>query len=313
MGGQDHLVEALGPPAGARAKPHTCRLAMQFEHGLVQLDAVRERLAEAPNVFAAAAHHGAPDGAASDLQKPMVLAEPHKGGHRMATHLCRRRGPDGRSHGVEVVVAKRAAVAVGIQVVVERLVARDLRIARGLAVEPQQVAQHGPEAGARQVVLLREQAAQVGARVFEPASVQAHCERHVRGRGRHGQVLEQRGEVRVRGLVVDDEAGVHWHPAFPAWRVHGMAVAAQPGLALEHRDLVALGQQPGAGQARDAGADDGDALAAGHRSRHRQGGRRGEKRQHEEPLASLAALYAESGHLDYPRVAAMIRTPLPCV
>ncbi|MNT58459.1 hypothetical protein D3C72_1958950 [compost metagenome] len=78
------------------------------------------------------------------------------------------------------------------------------------------------------------------------------------------QVLEQLHQVRIRQVVMHQEAGVD-RMRDPADRgVDGIGVAADAVLRFVqgHRKLV--GQQPCRAQARHAAADDGDAAARGH-------------------------------------------------
>ncbi|KAG0732022.1 hypothetical protein G6F23_014730 [Rhizopus arrhizus] len=65
--------------------------------------------------------------------------------------------------------------------------------------------------------------------------------------------------MRIVDRVVHDEAAVHG--IAPAILLHrmGMGMAAQIVVGLEQRDLGFAVQPPGAGQARNTGADDRDA------------------------------------------------------
>ena len=259
VGGQHDVVEGRGPGAAPGAQAHAVRLARDGDDRLVAVDAVGEGLRQASHVLAAAALDGAPHRPPADPQQAMVLAEADEGGDRITADVGGRRGPDRGAHRIQVVVAEGAAVAARLQVVVQRQVAAGLGVARGFPVEAQQVAQHRPEARTQQVGALGEEAVQVGAGVFQRAAVQAHREGHVRRARRHLQVAEQRAQVGIGRLVVDDEAGVHRHARAPVRRVDRVAVAADAAVRLEDLDVVAPGQQPGTGQPRDAGADDGDA------------------------------------------------------
>jgi len=81
--------------------------------------------------------------------------------------------------------------------------------AGGLAVEAQRVLQHAPEAGTRQVALLREQRGEVRPGPFEVGIDHADGEGHVAGDGVDLQFAEQRGQVRVGTVVEHQEAGIH--------------------------------------------------------------------------------------------------------
>jgi hypothetical protein len=67
---------------------------------------------------------------------------------------------------------------------------------------------------------------------------------------------EQRREIGVGLLVIDDEAGIDRHVA----RIHRMAVAADPRIGLQQCHAVALREQPRRRQAGNAAADDRDIL-----------------------------------------------------
>ena len=78
---------------------------------------------------------------------------------------------------------------------------------RRQSVESQDVARHAQERGTYDVASLREIAG-VGAAVLETAGIEADGERHVRLLGRYAEMLEQRDEVGIVALVVDDEADI---------------------------------------------------------------------------------------------------------
>ena len=68
-----------------------------------------------------------------------------------------------------MIVAEGGAVAGTGEIFVEADGAEPLHRAGGLAVEADEIGQHGPEAGAEQIAFLGEEAAEVGAGIFEAA------------------------------------------------------------------------------------------------------------------------------------------------
>ena len=142
-------------------------------------------------------------------------------------------------------------------------------IARRLAIKPQQVLQHAPEARTQQVAPLGEQPAQVGAGIFQSAIAQRHRERHLRCLGRHAEVPEQRRQVRIGLLVVNDETGVHHDRTGRPRHIDRIAVTAEAIGLLVHGHVMATRQQPGGAHAGNPGADHGNVqrwVIARHRS-----------------------------------------------
>jgi hypothetical protein len=69
-------------------------------------------------------------------------------------------------------------------------------------------------------------------------------------------MLEQRGEVGVGVLVVDDETGIDRDRALRARHRNGVRMAADPPVALIDRDVVLLTEQPGRRHPGNAGTYD---------------------------------------------------------
>ena len=132
------------------------------------------------------------------------------------------------------------AVAARVEIVAERAEVAAAEVFRRLAEEAQDVAQHRPVARLQHIGGLSDEAAQIFAGIFEPAAVERDGERHVARPRLDAEVAEQRGEVRIGALVVDDEAAVDADAA-PVERV---AVAAEPVGGLEQRHVADARQQP---------------------------------------------------------------------
>ena len=170
-----------------------------------------------------------------------------------------------------MVVAEGLAEALALQILAQGhvAVAQGGHAAGRRAIEAQDLLQHRPEARAEQVATLGEQG---GRRIFEPAQIQGHGEGHVGGPRLKPQMGEQGDQVRIGGVVEDDEAGVHRRLSGRGADVHGVGMAPQAVVALVDRHVVALRQQPGAGQGGDPRAHDGDPQArTGLAGRGRQG------------------------------------------
>jgi hypothetical protein len=129
---------------------------------------------------------------------------------------------------------------------------------RRLAVEAEEVADHAVEGGAQQARAPREQAVRGRAVVLELAPAVAHREAHRGGLRGHPEALEQALEAGVVAVVEDDEAGVHTVELALGLHLDGPGMAARARGGLEHGDLVPRVQEVRAGEAGDAGPDDGD-------------------------------------------------------
>jgi hypothetical protein len=237
---------------------------------------VLEALGEPRDIGPAAALDRPPDGAAGQPQQPVVAAETDEGLRRVVEQGAGGRRPDRRGHRQQMVIAEGLAETLALEEVAER----QIRIGAGdaerrLAIEAQDLREHVPEARPEGVAPLGEQGR---GGVFEAAMVQRHGERHVGGPAADPEMLEQGDEVRIGGVVEDDEAGVH-RRVRPVRRAHldRVGVAAQAVGALIDDHPVLAGEQPGAGQGRDARADHGDvqpaiAFRAGGGDRHGDSG-----------------------------------------
>ncbi len=272
----DHdVVETLDPARGVEHldavghAPHLARAAPQTH-------AVGVAGGEFLHIGAAAALHRAPQRPGEELQEAMVFEEPHEGAGGIVADRVRRRRPDRRRLRQQVVVLERLRIALRVQIVAQtdQVGIRRGDVDPGPAVEPQEVGRHGPEPRAEQVGGPGEQRGEVLGRIFRAPLVQGHGEGHVRRTGRHVQVFEQGGQVRIVGLVEDDEARVHRGDALGKAGVHRVGVPAQPSVLLIDGDGVAFAEEPGRGHARYARPDHGDPFRRVRlRSRTEGGGR----------------------------------------
>jgi hypothetical protein len=122
----------------------------------------------------------------------MAGKETHKGEQRIGAHLPRRRRPDRCTHRQQVIVDESRRVAVGIEIVAQRLLFEITAVEKlgGFLVEAQDVAQHTPVAPTDEIGRLADKAAEAGAGIFERAAIDRGAERHVRGVAGDVQMLE---------------------------------------------------------------------------------------------------------------------------
>ena len=151
-----------------------------------------------------------------------------------------------------MVLAKGFAIAILIEVLAERRQAKLGDVARGLAIEPHDVAQHRPEAEVQDIALLGENAGEIAARIFEIAVVERDRERHFRRLGGRPQMREQRRQIRVGDLVIDDEAGVDRDRSRLRGSIDSVAMAAGATLGFENGHVMLLAEQPGGRKTRYA-------------------------------------------------------------
>lgn len=218
---------------------------------------VRDALRELFDVAPTATGDSAPGRPVGKLQQAMVLEEPDERRGRIRRERLRRRRPDGSCHRQQMIAGEGVAVAVTREELAERgafVEARPQRLGRR-AVETRQVAQHRPEAWARQIAALREQARERTAAVFEGPAVERHGERHIRRRRLDAEMIEKSRQVRIVERVEDYEAGVDRHFARVLVNNRRIGVAAEPRLAIVERNVVATRQQPGGRKPRDARPD----------------------------------------------------------
>ena len=154
-----------------------------------------------------------------------------------------------------MIVPKGAAIALLIEKRAEAERRHSLQLAGRLAVEPQEVAQHQKETGTDQVAPLREQAVEIGASIFQAASVERDRKGHLGRLGRDTEMREKCRQVWVGGLIEDDEPGVDGLRTVAAGDIDRVGVPAETRCALEDGDTMPLAEKPRRRHARDAGAD----------------------------------------------------------
>ncbi len=93
---------------------------------------------------------------------------------------------------------------------------------------------------------------------LEPGSGVGDAEAHLGGLGGDAELAEQRDESGIIAFVVDDETGVDCVLLTVDRDVHGVRVAADSRVGLEHGDVVVGMQEMGGDEPRHTGPDHGD-------------------------------------------------------
>ena len=149
------------------------------------------------NVLPAAAADRAPLHTVGDLQQAMAAKEPQERAHWIVADFCRGGRPDRRAHGQHMLVDQRRRVALAREEIAQTD-AVDVRLIElaCLPVEPEDVADHAPEARTDEVCRLSKQAVRA-ARIFKPPVPDRNAKRHVGIVARDAEVVEQRREVGI--------------------------------------------------------------------------------------------------------------------
>jgi hypothetical protein len=77
--------------------------------------------------------------------------------------------------------------------------------------------------------------------------------------GRDAEMVEKGDEIGIADSIVDNETGIdgNWVAVLVCY-IYRIAMAAELGGPFVERDIMALFEEPGRGQARDPGSYDGD-------------------------------------------------------
>src|SRR6185437_2597551 len=115
----------------------------------------------------------------------------------VAPDLGHRRRPDRRRHWVEMILAEGRTIVRMFEIVGERERVERSQVARCLAIETQQIAQHVPEPRAERIASLREQGRPSRAGIFEAAVVERDGERHIGSLGYYTEMGKQGREIGI--------------------------------------------------------------------------------------------------------------------
>src|SRR5271157_1904999 len=107
-------------------------------------------------------------------------------------------------------VAEGGAIAAGVEIIAEARLAESGTpgVARRPAIEADEIGQHSPEARPREVRGLAEEPGEPRPRIFDPAGVERHGERHVRIAALDSEDPQKLDKIGVGGGIEDDEASV---------------------------------------------------------------------------------------------------------
>ncbi len=246
MRGQHHVIEDAGEAARV-FEGHMIASAVDLPDPDAQVDLVPQRLAETLDIASAAAEHAAPLGPSVEGQQAMAIEKPQKGKQGIVSHVLGRRRPDRRPHGQEMLFDEAIGIALlgqeGSQV--DFLGPRRAEKAGRFLIESLQVFEHAPETRRDEVAPLAEHGVQPRRPILEPATVEGDGEGHVAGVGRNAEMVEERYQVRVVAIVIDDEPGVDRNAPPGDLHIDRVRVAAAGLVSLEDRHIVPLVQQPG--------------------------------------------------------------------
>ena len=75
---------------------------------------------------------------------------------------------------------------------------------------------------------------------IEAAIIERRGKRHLRALRRHAQMVEQRRQIGVIALVIDDEPGIDRRFRLAGWDHHRVGMAARTAFGLKERDAMFL-------------------------------------------------------------------------
>ena len=214
---QHDLVEGQLAAVG-HFQYHLGGLPVQAPHRDTGEDALLETLAQGAQVFARAALNHPPLGPVVDRQQAVVAEKAQEKAQGKIEDGSAVGGPDGRSHGREVLPLEGLAVAVPPQILSQGLAVADatgVQVSHGFPVEAHDVPDHGHESPGQQVAALGEQGIEIGAGVFQPGLLVADAEAHGGGFAAHAQAVQQGNELRIGPVIEDNKAGIDGVAAGP--------------------------------------------------------------------------------------------------
>ena len=174
------------------------------------VNVARQLRDEPGNVGVAAPGHDLPRRLRIEREQPVVVEEADERERGKRSDRVERGRPDGRRHGKQIPVGEALTETAGLEKIAERLAFRVRRLEqRGrLPIEAHDLAEQREVRRPHQVPPLREEPVGAAAAVLEPAPPARHREGHVRVAGGHAELAEEPHEVRIRAVVVDQEAGI---------------------------------------------------------------------------------------------------------
>ncbi len=99
------------------------------------------------------------------------------------------------------------------------------------------------------------------AAILDRPPAEGHRERQAAFSGRHAEVRQKRGKIRIALFVKDHEPGIDAHRAIGSGNVNRIAVPADAFVLLIERNPMPWGEQPRRRQTGNAGPDNGNVEA----------------------------------------------------
>gem|GEM_PF-6930482 len=204
-------------------------------------DAIGERLDQAVDIIPRTTGDGVPLRAVGQAEQSVIAVEFENELDGEIGEGAHWAGPDGCSHGQQVVFREAAAESAATQVLSDGFGGADeFSVAGAEGVEPENIENHAKEGGAEQAGALGKEAVEAGAAVFEAGAVAADSETHFRGHAGDVQQPQQLHEQGVGAIVVDDETDVDGVVAVVEAELHGATVASGLSFGFEDGHIMLL-------------------------------------------------------------------------
>ena len=207
MGRKEHLVKGFpfaalhfDFDADMRTANRVYRCSQPEGHALLF-----HRVTKAADIFDGTTLHRVPLMLSCCVQQGVVLEELDHGMGRKLHDLLDRRGPDRAGQGQKVIVAEPIACSQLFQKMPGGQATVPCHI-KGICVEAQDVSHHADKLGVHDIALLGEQSRQACQGIFQRTALERGPETHVRFGDRHIKPVEQRGHMRIVGVVEHDKA-----------------------------------------------------------------------------------------------------------
>ena len=227
------------------------------------MDAIAKSASHLLDIRLRASLHGPPLVLPAQTSQQSVIAEEAEQRHgRKLANAVEWGRPDGRRHRQQVEAEEVFAIAAGVDVFLQSLALERSALERGvrLHVEPADLIERAEETRIEEIAASREELPQAAARVLDACREMLHAERHLRRHRLHAEVGEQPREMGIRDFVEHHEAGVDRDRSPLLVDGDGVRMTAGGIVAVEEANVGMAMECPGATEAGDAGADDGEAF-----------------------------------------------------
>lgn len=239
VAGKHNLVERM--LAGVGDHRNRSGSTANTSHRRVRDNAVRKRLDKAADVVAGSARNCVPLRSVRQAEKPVIAVELEDKLNREVSEGAHRTGPDGSSHGQQVVIPEALTEAAAAEVLTDGFCRTDgISVSGSKRIESENIQHHADKGGAEQARSLSKNTVQAGSAVFDASAITAHCKTHFRGNSGYPQQMQQFHEQGVGAVVVDNKADVDRVIASVEAELDGAAVPAGQPVRLKHGDGVLL-------------------------------------------------------------------------